>query len=188
MANDFVLVGPAADPARVAGITDAAAAFRTIADAGVAFVSRGDRSGTHAAELRIWREAGVDLAAAKGPWYKEIGQGMGPALNVAAALGAYVLADRGTWLSFRNRGGLRLLVEGDPRLRNPYGAILVSPARHPHVKAAQGQAFIDWLVSPEGQAAIGAYTVEGEPLFFPDAQAPPRAAAPRTPVRLGAAK
>jgi tungstate transport system substrate-binding protein len=172
MANDFVLVGPAADPARVAGTTDAAAAFRTIAEARAAFVSRGDRSGTHAAELRTWREAGLDIAAAKGPWYKEIGQGMGPALNVAAALGAYVLADRGTWLSFRNRGGLRVLVEGDPRLRNPYGAILVSPARHPHVKAAQGQAFIDWLVSPEGQADIGGYTVEGEPLFFPNAHAP----------------
>jgi tungstate transport system substrate-binding protein len=113
---------------------------------------------------------------------------MGPALNAAAALGAYVLADRGTWLSFRNRGGLRVLVEGDPRLRNPYGAILVSPARHPHVKVAQGQAFIDWLVSSEGQAAIGAYAVEGEPLFFPNAHVPARALAPSTPVSLGAAK
>ena len=188
MANDFVLVGPGADPARVAGTADAAAALRAIAGARATFVSRGDRSGTHAAELRTWGEAGIDIAGAKGAWYKEIGQGMGPALNVAAALGAYVLADRSTWLSFRNRSGLRILVEGDARLRNPYGVILVNPARHPHVRAAEGQAFIDWLVSPEGQAAIGAYTVEGERLFFPDAQAPPRAAAPSATMWLAGAQ
>jgi tungstate transport system substrate-binding protein len=172
----------------VAGAADAAAAFRAIAGARATFVSRGDRSGTHAAELRTWGEAGIDIAGAKGAWYKEIGQGMGPALNVAAALGAYVLADRGTWLSFRNRSGLRILVEGDARLRNPYGVIRVNPARHPHVRAAEAQAFIDWLVSPEGQAAIGAYTVEGERLFFPDAQAPPRAGAPSAAMRLAGAE
>jgi len=188
MANDFVLVGPGADPARVAGTADAAAAFGAIAGARATFVSRGDRSGTHAAELRTWGEAGIDIAGAKGAWYKEIGQGMGPALNVAAALGAYVLADRSTWLSFRNRSGLRILVEGDARLRNPYGVILVNPARHPHVRAAEGQAFIDWLVSPEGQAAIGAYTVEGQRLFFPDAQGPPRAAAPSATMWLAGAQ
>lgn len=177
MYNDFVIVGPKSDPAKAAG-KDVLAALRRIAERKAPFISRGDKSGTHAAELRYWKDAGVDLNAAKGEWYKEIGQGMGPALNTASAQDAYVLADRGTWLSFRNRGDLAVLVEGDQRLFNQYGVMLVDPAKHAHIKAAEGQAFIDWLVSPEGQAAIGAYTVEGERLFFPDAHAPPRAAAP----------
>ena len=168
MFNDFVLVGPKADPAKAAG-KDIAESLRRIAAAKAPFVSRGDRSGTHTAELRSWKEAGIDLNAGKGDWYKEIGQGMGPALNTASAMGAYVLADRGTWLSFRNRGELAILVEGDRRLFNPYGVILVNPAKHPHVKAAEGQAFIDWLVSPEGQKAIADYKIEGEELFFPNA-------------------
>lgn len=168
MYNDFVVVGPKGDPAGASG-RDVAAAFRRIAEAKAPFVSRGDRSGTHAAELRVWREAGLDLGAVRGAWYREIGQGMGPALNAASATGAYLLADRGTWLSFRNRGDLAVLVEGDKRLFNPYGVILVNPARHPHVKAREGQAFIDWLVSPAGQQAIADYRINGEPLFIPDA-------------------
>ncbi|WP_407522139.1 substrate-binding domain-containing protein [Methylobacterium oryzisoli] len=168
MYNDFVVVGPKGDSAGASG-RDVAAAFRRIAEAKAPFVSRGDRSGTHAAELRIWREAGLDLGAARGAWYREIGQGMGPALNAASATGAYLLADRGTWLSFKNRGDLAVLVEGDPRLFNPYGVILVNPARHPHVKAREGQAFIDWLVSPAGQQAIASYKINGESLFIPDA-------------------
>jgi tungstate transport system substrate-binding protein len=168
MYNDFVVVGPTGDPARAAG-QDVAEALRRIARAKAPFISRGDRSGTHAAELRLWREAGVDLAA-KGDWYKEIGQGMGPALNTASAQDAYVLADRGTWLSFKNRRDLAVLVEGDERLFNQYGIMLVNPARHPHVKAREGQAFIDWLVSPEGQKTIADYAIDGEPLFFPNAR------------------
>ncbi|MDN3624132.1 substrate-binding domain-containing protein [Methylobacterium isbiliense] len=168
MYNDFVVVGPKADPAGASG-RDVAAAFRRIAEAKAPFVSRGDRSGTHAAELRVWREAGLDLGAVRGAWYREIGQGMGPALNAASATGAYLLADRGTWLSFKNRIDLAVLVEGDKRLFNPYGVILVNPARHPHVKAREGQAFIDWLVSPAGQQAIAGYRINGEPLFSPDA-------------------
>jgi tungstate transport system substrate-binding protein len=144
-------------------------AFRRIAAARAPFVSRGDRSGTHAAELRAWKDAGVDLAAARDGWYREIGQGMGPALNMAAAIGGYVLADRGTWLSFRNRRDLAILVEGDQRLFNPYGVMLVNPARHPSVKAADGQAFVDWLISPEGQQAVADYKIEGRQLFFPNA-------------------
>jgi tungstate transport system substrate-binding protein len=169
MYNDFVIVGPAADPARVAGLTDALEAMRRIAAASAPFVSRGDRSGTHAAELRYWRDAGVALEGVRGPWYRETGSGMGPALNTASALGAYILADRGTWLSFRNRGDLRVLVEGDRRLFNQYGVMLVDPARHPHVKREAGQRFIDWLVSPEGQSAIAGYRIGGEQLFFPNA-------------------
>ena len=169
MYNDFVVVGPKSDPARVAGEKDVVAAFRKIAAAKPPFVSRGDKSGTHAAELRYWHEAGVDAAAAKGEWYKDIGQGMGPALNTAAALDAYTLADRGTWLSFKNRGDLAILVEGDKRLFNQYGVMLVNPAKHPHVKAADGQAFVDWLVSREGQNAIAEYKVGGEQLFFANA-------------------
>ena len=172
MYNGFIVVGPGSDPAKARG-RDVLAALRRIAEAKAPFISRGDRSGTHAAELRYWKEASVDLAAVKGDWYKEIGQGMGPALNTASAQNAYVLSDRGTWLSFRNRGELAVLVEVDRRLFNQYGVMLVNPARHPTVKAADGQAFIDWLVSPEGQAAIADYKIDGEQLFFPNAQPEP---------------
>jgi tungstate transport system substrate-binding protein len=168
MYNDFVIVGPKVDPAKAAG-TDVREGLRRIADAKAPFISRGDRSGTHAAELRYWKDAGVELAAMKGSWYKEIGQGMGPALNTASAQNAYVLTDRGTWLSFRNRGDLVVLVEGDQRLFNQYGVMLVNPARHPHVKAADGQAFINWLVSTDGQKTIADYKIHGEQLFFPNA-------------------
>ena len=168
MYNDFVIVGPKDDPAKAAG-GDVVEALRRIAAAKAPFISRGDRSGTHAAELRTWKAAGIDLAAVKGEWYKEIGQGMGPALNTAFAMNGYVLADRGTWLSFKNRGDLAILVEGDTRLLNQYGVMLVNPARHGHVKAAEGQAFIDWLVSPEGQTAVAGYRIGGEQLFFPNA-------------------
>ena len=169
MYNDFVLVGPQADPAKVAGSKDVAAALKRIQSAQAPFVSRGDRSGTHAAELRLWADAGVDLGASKGPWYRETGTGMGAALNTASAMDAYVLSDRGTWLAFTNRGSLSILVEGDERLFNQYGVMLVNPARHPHVKRADAQAFIDWLLSPEGQAAIAAFRINGEQAFFPDA-------------------
>lgn len=172
MYNDFVIVGPAADPARIAGTTDTVAALRHIAEARAPFVSRGDRSGTHAAELRLWQQAGIDPASGRGQWYREVGQGMGPALNTAAAQNAYVLADRGTWLSFRNRQDLKIVVEGDARLFNQYGVMLVNPQRHPHVKAADGQRFIDWILSPAGQAAIAAYKINGEQLFFPNAAQP----------------
>jgi tungstate transport system substrate-binding protein len=171
MYNDFVLIGPAADPARIAGVADVAAALGRIAAARAPFVSRGDRSGTHAAELRLWQAAGLDPVSGRGEWYREVGQGMGPALNTAAAQDAYLLADRGTWLAFQNRQSLRILLEGDPRLRNEYGVIPVSPQRHPHVKAAEAQRFIDWLTGPAGQAAIGSYQIDGEGLFFPDARA-----------------
>jgi tungstate transport system substrate-binding protein len=170
MYNDFVLVGPKSDPAKVAGGRDITEAFRRIQTGQAPFVSRGDKSGTHAAELRYWKDAGVDLAAAKGPWYRETGSGMGPALNTASSMNAYILTDRGTWLSFKNRGDLAILVEGDPRLFNQYGVILVNPAKFPHVKKADGQAFIDWLVSPEGQQSIASYKIEGEQLFFPNAK------------------
>jgi tungstate transport system substrate-binding protein len=172
MYNDFVVVGPRSDPAGIAGGKDTLEAFRRIAAARAPFVSRGDKSGTHAAELRFWREAGVDLAAAKGPWYRDTGSGMGPALNTAAAMGAYILADRGTWLAFRNRQDLAILVEGDRRLFNQYGVMLVNPARHPHVKGGDGMAFILWLTSEEGQTAIASYTVGGEQLFFPNYRRP----------------
>jgi tungstate transport system substrate-binding protein len=170
MYNDFVVVGPKGDPAKIGGGRDVAAAFAKVAAAQAPFVSRGDKSGTHAAELRYWKDAGIDLAAQKGPWYRETGAGMGPALNTASSMNAYILADRGTWLSFKNRGELVVLVEGDPRLFNPYGVMLVNPDKHPHVKKAEGQAFIDWLVSSEGQAAIASYKIGGEQLFFPDAK------------------
>jgi tungstate transport system substrate-binding protein len=172
MYNDFVVIGPAADPAGVAGLRDAAEALRRIAAARAPFISRGDRSGTHAAELRLWGLAGLDPAVGRGQWYREVGQGMGPALNTAAAQDAYILADRGTWLSFRNRQGLRIAVEGDERLANQYGVIPVSAQRHPHVKAAAAQRFVDWLVSPAGQAAIAGYRINGEQLFFPNAGRP----------------
>lgn len=170
MYNDFIVVGPGSDPAGARG-QDVTAALARIAAAKAPFVSRGDRSGTHAAELRYWKEAGIDLGATRGDWYKEIGQGMGPALNTASALNAYLLSDRGTWLSFKNRGALAVLVQGDKRLFNQYGVMLVNPAKHPQVKAREGQAFIDWLVSPEGQQAIADYKIEGEQLFFPNASA-----------------
>ena len=172
MFNDFVITGPAADPARIAGLRDTNEALRRIAQARAPFISRGDRSGTHAAELRLWQMAGVDPAQGRGQWYREVGQGMGPALNTAAAQGAYILTDRGTWLSFRNRQDQRILVEGDTRLFNQYGVMLVNPQRHPHVKAADGQRFIDWILSPAGQAAIAAYKINGEQLFFPNATQP----------------
>ena len=168
MFNDFVLVGPAADPARVAG-RDMGAALTKLAALAVPFISRGDKSGTHAAELRLWKRVNVDPAANQPAGYRACGCGMGPALNMAAAVDGYVLADRGTWLAFRNRGTLRILVEGDSSLFNPYGVMAVNPARHPHVKHALAQAFVDWLVSPAGQAAIAGYRIGGEPLFFPSA-------------------
>jgi len=172
MYNDFVLIGPKSDPAKVNGTKDIAAALVKIKNAGAVFISRGDKSGTHAAELNLWKVAGVDIAADKGPWYRDIGQGMGAALNTASASNAYVLADRGTWLSFKNRGDLVISVEGDKRLFNQYGVMLVNPAKHAHVKKDLGQAFIDWLISPEGQKAIADYKVGGEQLFFPNATVP----------------
>ena len=172
MYNDFVIIGPASDPAHIAGTTDSVAALRRIAEARAPFVSRGDRSGTHAAELRLWQQAGVDPTTGRGQWYREVGQGMGPALNTAAAQNAYILADRGTWLNFRNRQDLKIVVEGDNRLFNQYGVMLVNPQRHPHVKVADGQRFIDWIVSPAGQAAIASYKINGEQLFFPNAARP----------------
>ncbi|MEY9878889.1 substrate-binding domain-containing protein [Bradyrhizobium sp. USDA 329] len=169
MYNDFVIIGPRSDPARISGSKDVVEALRKIATAKATFISRGDKSGTHAAELRLWKEAGVDLGAGKDTWYREIGQGMGPALNMASSSTAYLLSDRGTWLSFKNRGELAILTEGDKRLFNQYGVMLVNPEKHPSVKAKDGQAFIDWLVSPKGQEAIAGYKVGGEQLFFPNA-------------------
>ena len=144
-------------------------AFRKIAEAKAPFVSRGDKSGSHSAELRYWKAATVDIAQTKGPWYKETGSGMGPALNTAASLNAYILADRGTWLSFKNKGDLKILVEGDNKLFNQYGVILVNPEKHSHVKKEAGQKFIDWIISPSGQQAIASYKIEGQQLFFPNA-------------------
>jgi tungstate transport system substrate-binding protein len=172
MYNDFVIIGPTTDPAGIAGGADTLDAFRKIKDAGAPFVSRGDRSGTHIAEVNFWTMAGIDIAKEKGAWYRETGQGMGPALNTASSMNAYLLSDRATWLAFMNRGDLAILVQGDTRLMNQYGVMLVNPERHPSVKRADGQAFIDWLVSPEGQAAIAAYTIRGEQLFFPNAGEP----------------
>jgi tungstate transport system substrate-binding protein len=171
MYNDFVVVGPAADPAAVGGLAAAPAALARIAAAGAAFLSRGDDSGTHKKEVALWRLAGVDPAAASGTWYRETGAGMGATLNTAVAMDAYALSDRGTWLAFRNRGGHEVLVEGDARLFNPYGVILVDAARHPHVKAADGKAFIAWLVSPAGQAAIASFRIGGAAAFMPNAKA-----------------
>lgn len=171
MYNDFVLIGPKSDPAKIAGGKDILEAMRRIAAAQVPFTSRADRSGTHAAELRYWKAAGIDLEPAKGKWYKETGSGMGPTLNTAAGMNAYVLADRGTWLAFKNRGDLAILVEGDKRLFNQYGVMLVNPEKHPNVKKEAGQKFIDWLISDEGQSTIAGYKVGGEQLFFPNASA-----------------
>ncbi|MFL4969956.1 MAG: extracellular solute-binding protein [Xanthobacteraceae bacterium] len=173
MYNDFVLIGPKSDPAGIGGTKDIVAALKTIRAKGAPFISRGDRSGTHAAELALWKLAGIDAAGAdRGPWYKEIGQGMGAALNTAAAADAYVLSDRGTWMSFKNRGDLAIAVAGDQRLFNQYGVILVNPTKHPHVKKDLGQAFIDWLTSPQGQGAIADYKIDGQQLFFPNATVP----------------
>jgi tungstate transport system substrate-binding protein len=169
MYNDFVVVGPKADPAKVKGMKDTAAAFARIAAAKAPFASRADKSGTHLAELEFWKAAGVDAAAASGQWYRETGSGMGPTLNTAAGMGAYALADRGTWLSFANRRNLEIAVEGDPKLFNQYGVMLVNKTKHAHVKDKDGQAFVDWLVSPEGQKAIADYKINGQQLFFPNA-------------------
>ena len=169
MYNDFVLIGPRADAARVNGGKDIVEALRRIQRSAAAFVSRGDRSGTHSAELDLWKLASVDIARDKGPWYRDVGQGMGPALNTAASMNAYILSDRATWIAFRNRAELVIAVEGDKRLFNQYGVILVNPARHAHIKKDLAQAFIDWLVSGEGQRAIADYQIGSEQLFFPNA-------------------
>jgi tungstate transport system substrate-binding protein len=170
MYNDFVLIGPKSDPAGIKGSKDITAALNKIKEKGASFISRGDKSGTHNAELNLWKAAGIDIEKDKGPWYKSIGQGMGAALNTASAGNAYVLADRGTWISFKNRGDLVIVVEGDKRLFNQYGVILVNPEKHPNVKKDYGQQFIDWLVSPEGQKAIADYKINGEQLFYPNAK------------------
>lgn len=170
MYNDFVIVGPERDPAEVAGMRDAAGALRTIADAGALFASRGDDSGTHSKEMSLWRDAGIDPLPQSGTWYRETGSGMGATLNVAVGIGAYALTDRATWIKFGNKGNHRILVEGDDRLFNQYGVILVNPDRHPVVRAKAGQMFIDWLRSDDGQAAIASYRVDGEQLFFPNAK------------------
>ena len=170
MFNDFVVAGPQADPAAVGGLSDVAAALKKIAEAQATFISRGDDSGTHTKERSLWTAAGIDVAAQSGAWYRETGSGMGASLNMAAASQAYLLTDRATWLAFKNRASLKILVEGDKRLFNPYGVILVNPARHAHVKAEAGQKFIDWLTGPEGQAAIGAFKIDGRQLFFPSAR------------------
>ena len=169
MYNHFVLVGPRHDPAGIGGLADVIDGLVRIAARQAVFVSRGDDSGTHKRELSLWQAARIDVAAASGTWYRESGAGMGTTLNIASGMGAYTLTDRGTWLNFNNKGGLTVLVAGDRRLFNPYGIILVNPQRHPHVKAADGQAFIDWLLSPDGQGAIAAYRIDGEPVFFPSA-------------------
>jgi tungstate transport system substrate-binding protein len=171
MYNDFVLIGPKGDPAGIRGL-DVVASLQTIKTKAAPFISRGDRSGTHIAELALWKDAGIDFATDRGSWYKEIGQGMGAALNVASASNAYILADRGTWLAFKNRGDLAILVEGDKRLFNQYGVMLVNPAKHPTVKKEAGQRFIDWLISREGQNAIAGYRIEGQQLFYPNANDP----------------
>ena len=170
MYNDFVLIGPKSDPAKVAGGRDILDALKKIKAAGAPFVSRGDKSGTHIAELDLWKLAGIDITAEKGPWYRDTGQGMGPALNTAAAMNAYILADRGTWISFKNRGELAIVVEGDKRLFNQYGVMLVNPAKHSSVKKDLGQAFVDWIISSEGQKTIAEYKIGGEQLFFPNAK------------------
>ena len=169
MYNDFILIGPKGDPAKIAGGKDILAALKKVQAAQAPFVSRGDRSGTHMAELDLWKASGIDLDKAKGPWYRDTGQGMGPALNTATSMGAYILADRGTWLAFKNRGELTILVEGDKRLFNQYGVMLVNPEKHPAVKKELGQQFIDWLVSPAGQKTIADYKINGEQLFYPNA-------------------
>lgn len=172
MYNDFVLIGPKSDPARIESGRDIVLALKKLEAAKAPFVSRGDRSGTHMAELALWQAAGIDINRSKGPWYRDTGQGMGPALNAAASMGAYILSDRGTWLAFRNRGDLAILVEGDKRLFNQYGAMLVNPDRHPNVKKDLGQQFIDWVISAAGQKAIADFRIGGEQLFYPNAADP----------------
>jgi tungstate transport system substrate-binding protein len=172
MYNDFVIIGPKSDPAGIKGSKDVAAALNTIKAKGAPFISRGDKSGTHIAEINLWKAVGIDIEKDNGPWYKSIGQGMGAALNTAGASNAYVMSDRGTWISFKNKGDLVIAVEGDKRLFNQYGVMLVSPTKHPNVKKELGQAFIDWLVSPEGQKAIADYKINGEQLFYPNAADP----------------
>ncbi len=169
MYNDFVLIGPKSDPAKVAGGKDITEALKKIRGAQAPFVSRGDRSGTHTAEIALWKQAGIDIATEKGPWYRDTGQGMGPALNSASSMNGYILADRATWLAFKNRGDLAIVVEGDKRLFNQYGVILVNPEKHKSVKREMGQAFIDWIVSPEGQKTIADYKIGADQLFFPNA-------------------
>ena len=171
MYNDFVIVGPRDDPAKIGGTNDAISALQMIKKSGAVFVSRGDDSGTHKAERRLWRAAGIEPGGRSDPWYREAGSGMGATLNIAAGMNAYTLTDRGTWLSFRNRRDLEILVEGDPPLFNQYGIMLVNPAKHPHVKAKEGRRLIDWITSPEGQRAIGKFTVEGRVLFIPNFRA-----------------
>ena len=170
MYNDFIIVGPATDPAKIAGMKQAPEALKKIAEAQTPFASRADDSGTHKAELKLWHEAGVDPKASSGSWYLETGSGMGATLNIAVGKQAYALTDRGTWLAFANKGDFKVMVEGDNKLFNQYGVILVNPAKHPNVKAEQGQAFIDWLTGPEGQAAIAKYRIDGQQLFFPNAR------------------
>jgi len=170
MYNDFVLVGPKTDPAKVGGGKDIVAALQKIKAVQAPFASRGDKSGTHFAELQLWKAAGIDIAKDKGPWYRDTGSGMGPTLNTAAGMNAYALTDRGTWLSFKNRADLVISVEGDQRLFNQYGVILVNPAKHAHIKKEMGQAFVDWVISSEGQAAIAEYKIDGKQLFFPNAK------------------
>jgi tungstate transport system substrate-binding protein len=172
MYNDFVLVGPKSDPAGVAGTKDIVAALKTLNARQIPFVSRGDRSGTHLAELALWKIAGIDIANEKGPWYREIGQGMGATLNTAGAMGAYTISDRGTWISFKNKGDFIVAVEGDKRLFNQYGVMLVNPQKHANVKKELGQQFIDWLISTEGQKAIADYKIDGQQLFYPNASDP----------------
>ena len=169
MYNDFVIVGPADDPAGVAGMTDVVAALEKIAEAEAPFASRGDDSGTHKAELALWGQTDVDVAAASGGWYRETGSGMGATLNTGTAMGAYIMTDRATWISFGNKGDYQIAVEGDPKMFNQYGIILVNPEKHPNVKAELGQQFVDWVISDEGQAAIADYKVDGQQLFFPNA-------------------
>ena len=169
MYNDFVLIGPKSDPAGIAGSKDVLDALRRIRSSASPFVSRGDRSGTHMAEIELWKMAGIGIEKERGPWYRDTGQGMGPALNTASSMNGYILADRGTWISFKNRGDLAILVDGDKRLFNQYGVILVNPEKHQHVKKKMGQAFINWVVSPDGQKAIADYKIGGEQLFFPNA-------------------
>ncbi len=172
MYNDFVVIGPKSDPAGIKGTKDVGAALKTLMGKQATFISRGDKSGTHLAELALWKAVGIDIEKDKGPWYKSIGQGMGAALNTAAADNGYVLSDRGTWLNFKNKDNLQVVVEGDKRLFNQYGVMLVNPDKHPHVKKVLGQQFIDWLVSPEGQKAIAGYKINGEQLFYPNANDP----------------
>ena len=169
MYNDFVLIGPKSDPAGIKGMKDVARAFQTIKEKQASFISRGDRSGTHIAELKLWKDAGIDIGKDKGHWYKSIGQGMGAALNIANASNAYVLSDRSTWIHFKNKGDLQILVEGDKRMFNQYGVMLVNPAKHPKVQKDLGQRFIDYLISPEGQKDIANYKIDGEQLFYPNA-------------------